>query len=377
MTCLEQYSKAQPGRRARRSPRLSRVVSAAVAVAFIAGPTLTSARSASADQLQSAQAQAAQIAAQIQAQGEKLAVLSEQYDQDQIRVQQLDQQVTQTQAQVAQTKTQVANEQAALRQLAISDYTSGGTSSGLEQLFTPGGERSAAVQEYQQVASASVSGAIDRLNQSDSVLSAQESGLQTTQAEARATLAAAQAARQSAQSELAGQQATLAKVKGQIGTLVAQRQAAQAAAQAAAFQARLSAQRAAAAANAGLLSVPAAPNGGGSEAVAAAESQIGVPYVWAGSAPGAGFDCSGLTMWAWAHAGVGLSHSAAAQYAETVHVPLSDLQPGDLLFYQEGDTIGHVTMYVGPGEMVQAMETGTNIEITGIWTSGLVGAGRP
>ncbi len=376
MTCLEQYSKAQPGRRTRWSPRLGRLVSAAVAVAFMAGPALTSARPAGADQLQSAQAQAAQIAAQIQAQGDKLAVLSEQYDQDQIRVQQLDQQVSQTQAQVAQTKTQVANEQNALRQLAISDYTSGGTTSGLEQLFTPGGERSAAVQEYQQVASASVSGAIDRLNQSDSVLSAQESGLQTTQSEARTTLAAADAARQGAQSELASQQATLAKVKGRIGTLVAQRQAALAAAQAAAFQARLVAQQATVA-DPGLPSVPAAPNGGGAEAVAAAESQIGVPYVWAGSSPGAGFDCSGLTMWAWAHAGVGLSHSAADQYAETVHVPLSDLQPGDLLFYREGGTIGHVTMYVGPGEMVQAMETGTNIEITGIWTSGLVGAGRP
>ena len=375
MTCLEQHSKAQPGRRTRWFPRRSRLVAATVALAFILGPALTSARPATADQLQSAQAQAAQIAAQIQAQGQRLAVLSEQYNQDQIRVQQLDQQVTQTQAQVAQTKTQVANGQAALRQLAIQDYTSGGTTSGLEQLFTPGAERSAAVQEYQRVASESVSGAIDRLNQSESVLNAQETDLQTTQSDARATLAAAQAARQAAQSELADQQSTLSKVKGRIGTLVAQRQAALAAAQAAAFQARLAAQRAAV--NATLSSVPSVPNGGGAAAVKAAESQIGVPYVWAGSSPGVGFDCSGLTMWAWAHAGVGLSHSAADQYAETVHVPLSDLQPGDLLFYEEGNTIGHVTMYVGPGQMVQAMETGTNIQVTGIWTSGLIGAGRP
>ena len=111
--------------------------------------------------------------------------------------------------------------------------------------------------------------------------------------------------------------------------------------------------------------------------MAAAETQIGVPYQWAGASPGVGFDCSGLTMWAWGQAGVGLSHSAAGQYAETTHVALSDLQPGDLLFYNEGGTIGHVTMYVGPGQMIQAMETGTTIQITGIWTSGLVGAGRP
>ncbi len=161
---------------------------------------------------------------------------------------------------------------------------------------------------------------------------------------------------------------------------MAQKQAAQAAAQAAAFRARVAAQQAAAqqsSSGVGLQPVPAVPGGGGAEAVAAAESQIGVPYIWAGATPGVGFDCSGLTMWAWAHAGVSLSHSAAAQYDETVHVPLSDLQPGDLLFYDEGGIIGHVTMYVGPGEMVQAMETGTNIQITGIWTSGLVGAGRP
>jgi peptidoglycan DL-endopeptidase CwlO len=389
VTCLERYSKARPGRRARRFPRLSRLVPAVVAVAFIAGPALTSARPASADQLQSAQAQAAQIAAQIQAQGNQLDVLSENYDQDQIRVQQLDQQRAQTQAQVDQTEAQVSAARASLRQLAIQSYTSGSSSDDLEELFAPSGERSAAVQEYQQVASESVSGAIDHLNQAESVLSAQQSTLATTESQARATLAAAQVAKQSAASELASQQATLSKVKGNIATLVAQRQAAIAAAQAAAFQARVQAAQRAAAQQAAqaqrtvgsgaseLVAVPAVPGGGGAEAVAAAESQIGVPYVWAGATPGVGFDCSGLTMWAWAHAGVSLAHSAAAQYDESVHISLSDLQPGDLLFYDEGGTIGHVTMYVGPGEMVQAMETGTNIQITGIWTSGLVGAGRP
>lgn len=379
VTCLEQYSKARPGGWARRFPRLGRLVSAVVAVAFIAGPALVSARPASADQVQSAQAEAAQIAAQIQAQGTRLAVLSEQYDQDQIHVQQLESQVAQTQAQITQTKTQVSSARTELSQLAIESYTSGSSSDDLDQLFSTDGERAAAVQEYQQVASDSVSGAIDRLNQSESVLSAQEGALQTTQSQARTTLAAAQSAQQDAQATLASQQTTLSKLKGRIATLVAQRQAAQAAAQAAAFQARIAAAQRLSANNgdAGLSPVPAVPGGGGAEAVAAAESQIGVPYVWAGAAAGVGFDCSGLTMWAWAHAGISLSHSAAAQYDESVHVPLSDLQPGDLLFYQEGDTIGHVTMYVGPGEMVQAMETGTNIQITGIWTTGLVGAGRP
>jgi cell wall-associated NlpC family hydrolase len=345
----------------------------------VAGPALASSHPANADQIQSAQAEAAQIAAQIQAQGNQLAVLSERYDQDQIHVQQLQAQVSQTQAQIAQTETQVSSARGDLRQLAVESYTSGSSSDDFDQLFAPGGERAAAAAEYQQVASDSVSDAIDRLKQSQSVLSAQESALQTTQAQARATLAAAKSAQQDAQATLASQQTTLSKLKGRIATLVAQRQAAQAAAQAAAFQARVAAAQRLSAQNgdSGLSAVPAVPGGGGAEAVAAAESQIGVPYVWAGASAGVGFDCSGLTMWAWAHAGISLSHSAAAQYDESVHVPLSDLQPGDLLFYQEGNTIGHVTMYVGPGEMVQAMETGTRIQITGIWTTGLVGAGRP
>ena len=379
MTCLEHYSKARPGGWARRSPRLSRLVSAVVAVVAVAGPALASSLPAGADQVQSAQAEAAQITTQIQNQANQLSVLSEQYDQDQIHVQQLDAQVSQTQANIAQTETQVSSARGELRQLAIESYTSGSSSDDLDQLFAPGGERAAAVAEYQQVASDSVSGAIDRLKQSESVLSAQESALQTTQSQARATLVAAKNAQQDAQVTLASQQATLSNLKGRIATLVAQRQAAQAAAQAAAFQARVAAAQRLTAENGdnGLSAVPPVPGGGGAEAVAAAESQIGVPYVWAGDTAGVGFDCSGLTMWAWAHAGVSLSHSAAAQYDESVHVPLSDLQPGDLLFYQEGDTIGHVTMYVGPGQMVQAMETGTNIQITGIWTTGLVGAGRP
>jgi len=374
----------------RRPFRFLRVGVLAPAIVTVLGlVVLPPSGAATADQLSQAKAEAAQIVAQIQAQGQQLAVLSEQYDQDQIKVQQLGAQLDQTRARVADTRGQVATARANLQRQAIDDYTSGGAANDLEELFSSPNAQASVVQEYQQVASGNVSGAIDRFDQAEAVLSAQEAQLQATESQAQATLAQTQAARQGAQSALATQQATLSKVKGQIATLVAQQQAAEAAAQQRAFEARVAAQEEAAAqraAAAGAASggaagepspVAAAPDGEGALAVAAAETQIGVPYVWGGSTPGAGFDCSGLTMWAWAHAGVALSHSAADQYDETVHVPLSDLQPGDLLFYDEGGIIGHVTMYVGPGEMIQAMETGTRIQITGIWTNGLVGAGRP
>ena len=94
----------------------------------------------------------------------------------------------------------------------------------------------------------------------------------------------------------------------------------------------------------------------------AAESQIGVPYVWGGESPkgsaSPGFDCSGLTAWSWGQVGVGLPHYSGAQMSDSTPVPVSDLQPGDLLFYGPGGS-EHVAMYVGGGSMIEAPYTGS------------------
>ncbi|HVX23242.1 MAG TPA: family 43 glycosylhydrolase [Acidimicrobiales bacterium] len=123
----------------------------------------------------------------------------------------------------------------------------------------------------------------------------------------------------------------------------------------------------------------------GVTAVQAAVTQLGVPYVWGGQTPGAGFDCSGLVQWAWAQAGVHIPRTAAAQYAALPHVPLDALQPGDLLFYDnlDGDgAIDHVVMYLGhgpdgPNTVVQAPQTGQAVSYAPVSTSGLAGAARP
>ncbi|MDQ3877163.1 MAG: NlpC/P60 family protein [Actinomycetota bacterium] len=109
-------------------------------------------------------------------------------------------------------------------------------------------------------------------------------------------------------------------------------------------------------------------------AVQAALSQVGKPYQWGAAGPNS-YDCSGLTMWAWAHAGVSLPHSSAAQYSATARVPTSALQPGDLVFYYS--PIHHVAMYIGNGQMVEAPYTGSNVRVVPFRTSDLVGAGRP
>ena len=110
-------------------------------------------------------------------------------------------------------------------------------------------------------------------------------------------------------------------------------------------------------------------------AVEAARSQLGVPYKFAMSSPGVAFDCSGLTSYAWRVAGVAIPHQSAQQFASTPHVPLSDIQPGDLLYYYH--PISHVAIYIGNGQIIQAPAPGKFVEIAPVNWGSIVGASRP
>jgi peptidoglycan DL-endopeptidase CwlO len=123
---------------------------------------------------------------------------------------------------------------------------------------------------------------------------------------------------------------------------------------------------------------PPPPSSGAQAAVDAAYSVIGVPYKWGGDDPQEGFDCSGMTMWSWAQAGVSLPHSSAAQYAATPRVSKDSLQPGDLLFFYS--PISHVGMYVGNNQMIHATHPGSVVQLVTLesyWWAVYVGAGRP
>jgi cell wall-associated NlpC family hydrolase len=102
---------------------------------------------------------------------------------------------------------------------------------------------------------------------------------------------------------------------------------------------------------------------------------LGQPYVYGGSGPG-GFDCSGLTSWAWRAAGVSLPRTAQAQYNAVRHIPISALQPGDLVFYGSAGGIYHVGIYVGGGRMIHAPHSGQVVSYISINFSGLLGGGR-
>jgi cell wall-associated NlpC family hydrolase len=112
-----------------------------------------------------------------------------------------------------------------------------------------------------------------------------------------------------------------------------------------------------------------APSNGVRAAIQYAKAQIGEPYVYGADGPDE-WDCSGLTMRAWAAAGESLSHWSVAQYRETTPIAFSDLRRGDLLFWGESDdpdTIYHVAMYLGGDMMIHAPSPGNNVEIVSMY----------
>jgi cell wall-associated NlpC family hydrolase len=121
-------------------------------------------------------------------------------------------------------------------------------------------------------------------------------------------------------------------------------------------------------------SVPAVSSRSGI-AVQSALGQQGVPYRYATSSPGVGFDCSGLTAYAWGQAGVGLPHQSRAQYASVPHVPKEAAQPGDLLFFYS--PISHVSIYLGNGMQVHAPNTGKTVTVGPVNWGKVTGVGRP
>jgi peptidoglycan DL-endopeptidase CwlO len=123
---------------------------------------------------------------------------------------------------------------------------------------------------------------------------------------------------------------------------------------------------------------PASPGSigrGHPEAAAIAARYLGVPYRWGGASP-SGFDCSGLVMYVYAQLGISLPHYTVAQYHMGVAVSRSQLQPGDLVFF---DGLGHVGIYIGQNQFIHAPHTGDVVKvssITGWYAQTYVGARR-
>ncbi|MCX5399726.1 C40 family peptidase [Streptomyces sp. NBC_00102] len=116
------------------------------------------------------------------------------------------------------------------------------------------------------------------------------------------------------------------------------------------------------------------PSGQGAEAVAYAIEQIGKEYEWGAEGPDT-FDCSGLTMRAWEHAGLAVPRTSQEQWAGLPRVPVSSLRPGDLVVYYPEAT--HVALYIGDGLVVQAPRPGAVVKVSPLASNPLLGAVRP
>ena len=118
---------------------------------------------------------------------------------------------------------------------------------------------------------------------------------------------------------------------------------------------------------------PASP--GHPEAATIAAHYLGVPYVWGGESP-AGFDCSGLVSYVYAQLGISLPHYTVSQWDATMPIAASDLEPGDLVFF---DGLGHVGIYIGGGEFIDAPRPGAVVQVdtlAGYWSANFDGARR-
>ena len=329
-------------------------------------------------------AEAAHLEAEIQANGDRIAALGEQYNGAVLAY-------NDAMAAVAEARRLLVNAEAHSAKLSnlvsvraaelyqgASDPTSLLPSTNIKSVNELGVRK-----EYGSVATGNDEQLIAQLTRSKQDLEIERKQLDTRVAKAAAKRDFIALSRQQVEQANANEQQLLSHVKGQIATLIAEEKAR--------IQAQLKASlEALARANAnqgnGASSVPAssvggdqipnlpAPSARAAAAISFAEAQLGKPYQYAAAGPNS-YDCSGLTMAAWTAAGVSMPHYSGAQYAMFPHVPLDQLQPGDLLFWGQGGS-EHVAMYIGGGLQIAATHTGDFVRIQPVG-SNPVGAARP
>ena len=354
-------------------------------------------------QINSTQSQVSQIEATLAQEEQQSSILDDKYNTAQQNLQDAQAALQTIATNLVHTRSAVNVDRRLVSKDAVAAYVYGTPESGFASYFSSSATLNQARSQYTSQIVGNLSKDETALLQSETSLQSQEVAQQSEAAQAQSEAAQAKSLAQANEQEAAATKATLNQVQGQLAQEVAsaaiqeaQQEAAAAAAATAATVAGAvggssSAAAATTAANqAGGTTGPVGGSASGSSAglaaVQAAESQLGLPYVWGGEQPGVGFDCSGLVQWAWAQAGVTIPRTTETQWPALTHVSLDALQPGDLLFYQnldnDGGLVDHVVMYTGSGPygtdtVIQAPFTGSTVSYSPIFTVDLVGAARP
>jgi len=359
--------------------------------------------SAGAQSIAQTQAEISQLSATLAQQEKTSEITANQYDTDKGSLAAITDNIYNLEGQEQKKRQAIAVTSSAMQTAVVRAYVFGASAAQIESLFNQSVTKSDARQVYENQV-------IGNLNQIKSTYEAEKKSLDTTIAQVAVQRAKAQQQTDAMSALLAenirSEDATRATLKSvtaeyrseiisyEITQGIAAARSKNLAAETAAIDAaaavggQSAANQVTEAIQAALARLAIGEVAGSAQGLAAlkyAESQIGVPYVWGGETPGVGFDCSGLVQWAWSKAGLQIPRTTETQWPALIHVPLTALQPGDLLFYYnlDGDhAVDHVVMYAGSGPwgvdtIIAAAHTGTNVSLAPLFTSGLIGAARP
>jgi cell wall-associated NlpC family hydrolase len=328
----------------------------------------------------SKQAQARQVMSQIQEIDVKLGAAVESYNLANVRLQKIKSDLVENRRQlkVARAGLKIAQDSLAAR--LVTAYTSNRDDSTLAVLlgstsFEDMLSRVEAVNSTSQQ-DASIVGQVKAFK---GAVQRHHRELRRAQDEQQTVVAQRAAQKQRIQSQLASRRQLLSSIKGEIARMrvaeiAQQRQLAASARSRLAGQTLPTADGVGVSASTpeGSLVAPANTHGG---VVGIAMRYLGVPYVWGGASP-SGFDCSGLVMYVFAQIGVSLPHSSYALYGMGTPVSMSQLQPGDLVFFAG---VSHMGIYIGGGQFIHAPHTGDVVKISslsGYYSSSFVGGRR-
>lgn len=317
--------------------------------------------------------QAAQIAAQIEANGDKISAMAESYNYTRIQLGNLRSSVAGAQSQLESAEIQNNEVRARVQKRALTMY-----SSSIEEDDLPIARvNEKRKDQYADIATGNDTSTIRQLQITKETVSERKAELEKQLASISDQEKKLVDQKRALESANATQQALLNQTKGELAALIASEQRARDARARAATQVatQVATNRTAtkSATNQVLPANLPAPSPKAAIAIEFARQQLGKPYRYAASGPDM-YDCSGLTMRAYGAAGLRLPHYSGAQYAMFPKVPIDQLQPGDLVFRGPGGS-AHVAIYIGNGKIITAPQTGDVVKIANMGR--VIGGVRP